>query len=283
MVKILVTGANGQLGKELEKLSPNFSDFKFLFYDKNALDIADADAVRQCFEQEEINYCVNCAAYTAVDKAEEEEELAFKINALGPENLAKACDRSQATLIQISTDFVFDGKQSTPYKETDLPSPLSVYGKSKLKGELTACENNPKTIVIRTSWLYSWFGKNFLKTILRLTKEREELKVVYDQIGTPTQAADLAEAILKIILKLEEGNISDPYGLYHYSNEGVASWYDFAAAILEMSGSKIKLLPILSEDFPTPAQRPALSVLDKRKIKEVFGLEIGHWMERLKN
>ena len=224
-----------------------------------------------------IDYCINCAAYTAVDKAETEVEKAFEINAKGAKNLALVCNAQDAILIHISTDFVFDGNKTEPYTETDVPKPISVYGASKLQGEVEVQKTLKKHFIIRTSWLYSEHGANFMKTMLRLAEIRDEISVVSDQIGTPTYAGDLADVILKIIRSKQQN-----FGLYHYSNEGVASWYDFAKAIFEASDLKVKTIPIKTEAYPTPAKRPVYSVMDKTKITSILGVETRNWQDSLK-
>lgn len=276
MNKILVTGAHGQLGTELNFLSSLLENHQFIFVGQNDLDITDADAVNNFFSKEKYTAVINCAAYTAVDKAETEKEIAFKVNANGAGNLAVACKQVNAKFIHFSTDFIFDGTNSVPYKEEDKSNPLSVYGESKLTGEEQVLLNNPDTILIRASWVYSSFGNNFVKTILKLCKERESLNVIYDQTGTPTYARDLAAAVLKIVQSKEWKP-----GIYNYSNEGVASWYDFAVAIRDIAGLRTKILPIETSQYPTPAERPKYSVLNKKKIKETFGLEIPYWRESL--
>ncbi|GAA4830404.1 dTDP-4-dehydrorhamnose reductase [Algivirga pacifica] len=274
MKKILVTGANGQLGQELRELSKQQTD-SFVFVDIDQLDITEQQGVQQLFQEEGFDYCVNCAAYTAVDKAESDQALAEKVNVLGVKVLAETCQQFGAKLIHISTDFVFDGKSFLPYKEEDKTKPISVYGLTKLQGEQQALKANPKTVVLRTSWLYSSFGNNFVKTMLRLGSEREELGIIVDQIGTPTYAGDLAKVVVEIIRQDKE-----LFGVYHFSNEGVASWYDFALAILE--GAEVKVNPIPTVAYPTPAARPHYSVLDKTKIKEAFDIEIPYWRTSLK-
>ncbi|MGA1227596.1 MAG: dTDP-4-dehydrorhamnose reductase [Tamlana sp.] len=288
MINVLVTGANGQLGLCIKDLERNYTDLNFIYTDYEDLDITDLNQVNQFFEiHKPIHYCVNCAAYTAVDKAEEEPELAFKINAEGPKNLAMACLENKATLIQISTDFVFDGTTTTPYKESDLPNPISTYGASKWEGEKHIQAILAKQFIIRTSWLYSPYGSNFVKTMLHLAETKTELNVVNDQIGTPTNAYDLAEAIIHIISKhmlLEQNNeLKKLYGTYHFSNEGACSWYDFAKKIFSINKINIDLQPIPSSSYPTPAKRPVYSVLDKSKIKHVFGVNIQSWEQSLKN
>ena len=266
--KILVTGANGQLGTELQKL---LSDA--IFTDVDVLDITDLEMVKKFVKDNNIGTIVNCAAYTAVDKAEDDEERAQKINEVGPYNLAM----SGAKIIHVSTDYVFDGKGYKPYLEDDETNPVSVYGKTKRAGELAVINNAKIGVVIRTAWLYSAHGGNFVKTMRKLGSERESLNVVADQIGTPTFAGDLAEAIVKIIPQLSEEN----RGIYHFTNEGVCSWYDFAVEIMDKSMLKCKVNPIPSSQYPTRAVRPFYSVLSKLKIKEVSGVEIKHWKDGL--
>ncbi len=278
MKNILVMGGKGQLASCIKDVEKNLTGFNFIYVDYDELDITKEEQITAFFDREEIKYCINCAAYTAVDKAESEPEFARNVNEKGARFLAKSCEEYNAVFIQISTDFVFDGKQSFPYTETDKTTPLSIYGVTKLDGEKATISSVQKHFIIRTSWLYSEYGNNFLKTMLRLGEEREELSVVCDQIGTPTYAGNLAEIILKIIAEN-----SDSYGVYHYSNEGVASWYDFAKAIFEESETKIKLLPIKTEEFLTPAKRPSYSVMDKSKIKETFNLEIPYWRDSLRS
>ena len=278
---ILVTGSNGQLGNELREIASKTKDFHFTFVDIDELDITDSDAVDNYFTNNTIDYCINCAAYTAVDKAEEEKLLALAINANGPKILAAACKKIKATFFHISTDFVFDGKGNTPYSEADQARPLSIYGKSKRKGEVEAMIENPKTIVIRTSWLYSSFGKNFVKTMQKLGKERESMGIVYDQVGTPTYAADLASAIMEIIQLIPTLQDLSIFGLYHYCNAGICSWYDFAKSIFRMSNIEIKVKPILTEEYPLPAKRPTYSVLDTQKIRNKFNIRIPYWYDSL--
>lgn len=282
-MKILITGAYGQLGNEIKVLSVAFPDWQFLFTDVDALDITDENALEIWFQNNKPNYIVNCAAYTAVDKAETDSETAIKVNSLAPQLLAKQAKKSGAKLIHISTDYVFDGESFTPYTEEADVNPKSVYGETKLHGEQNCLEENPETIIIRTSWLYSAFGNNFVKTMLKLGKERGQLKVVYDQIGSPTYAADLASTILSIIQISEKQPDRFVPGIYHYSNGGVASWYDFAKAIFEISGVNCKVDPVLSDQFPTAAKRPHFSVLNKSRIKNVFGIAIPYWRESLEN
>ncbi len=276
MSKVLVTGAHGQLGTEINFLSSLLENHNFVFVSHADLDIADPVAVADFFSKEDFTTIINCAAYTAVDKAETDKELALNVNATGAANLAMAAKRTGARFIHFSTDFVFDGNHSVPYLETDPTNPLSVYGATKLVGEKQVMEANPDAVIIRTSWVYSSFGNNFVKTILRLCKEREQLNIIYDQIGTPTYARDLAAAVLKIIAQPEWKS-----GIYNYSNEGVASWYDFAIAIRDLAGLKTTILPIETAQYPTPAVRPKYSVLNKKKIKETYGLQIPYWRDSL--
>lgn len=275
-VKILVTGANGQLGKELKQLSSTFPQFEFQFLSREDLPIHHFELVRNFFNAYHPNYLINCAAYTAVDRAESEKELAFQVNGEAVGVLAAVCKEKSCRFIHISTDYVFDGTATVPYKEDHPVNPQSVYGASKLEGEQQAFRFNPDSIVIRTSWVYSEFGKNFVKTMLKLMQEREELNVVSDQVGSPTYAADLAAAILHII---SSGKWKG--GIYHYSNEGVISWYDFAVAIKELSGFTCVVNPIPTLQYPTPAKRPAYSVLDKSKIMATFDLPIPDWKKSL--
>jgi dTDP-4-dehydrorhamnose reductase len=281
-MKILVTGAYGQLGNEINCLIDKYPDWQFLFTDADTLDITNEKALEIWFQNNKPNYIINCAAYTAVDKAESDTESAEKVNALAPKLLAKQAKIIDAKLIHISTDYVFDGESFTPYSEAVKVNPKSVYGETKLQGELNCFKENPDTIIIRTSWLYSSFGNNFVKTMLRLGKERRQLNVVFDQVGTPTYAADLANIILSIIEISEKEPEKFVPGIYHYSNEGVASWYDFAKAVIEISEVKCTVSPVRSVQFPTPAKRPDFSVLDKSKIKNTFGITIPYWRESLK-
>lgn len=279
---VLVTGANGQLGQSLQFIAENYPDIEFVFCNSQKLDITDYDNVNAVFNEFIPDYCINAAAYTAVDKAETEPEKAFAINVLGAQNLAKMCKINNTVLLHVSTDFVFDGSKKTPYTETDTPNPTGVYGQTKLDGEDTIKELWAKYFIIRTSWVYSQFGNNFMKTMLRLASERDELSVVNDQIGTPTNAVDLAEVLIKIIDSCHAELVSvSNYGIYNFSNEGQCSWYDFAKKIFEVNNINIKLQPILTTSYPTPAQRPAYSVLDKSKIKTVFGIEIEDWEDSL--
>ncbi|QIA07799.1 dTDP-4-dehydrorhamnose reductase [Draconibacterium halophilum] len=276
-MKILITGAYGQLGNELNVLSENYPEWEFVFTDVDSLDITDEEQVKNYFDDNGFDLVINCAAYTAVDKAESDFENAQKVNALAPKFLARYSKANGAKFIHVSTDYVFAGDGHFPYEETDAVAPNGAYGRTKLEGEQNCRAENPETVIVRTAWLYSAFGNNFVKTMLRLGKEKEELGVVFDQVGSPTYAADLAQAILKIA---ESENFVP--GIYHYSNEGVTSWYDFALAIFEISGVDCKAIPVLSENFPSPVKRPAYSVLNKAKIKETYKLEVPYWRDSLK-
>lgn len=274
---ILVTGANGQLGSELNIIS-TYEAFDFIFTDIDEMDLTNASAVNSFFNTQKIDFCINCAAYTAVDKAEKNVETARLINVDAVQNLAEACTINNTYLIQVSTDFVFRGDSFLPLTEEIKPDPISVYGFTKLEGENIALKTNKRTIVIRTSWLYSSFGNNFVKTMMRLGKERDELGVIVDQIGTPTYASDLAKVIIDII---KNPDLEDKCGLYHYSNEGVASWYDFAKSIFDIKSIDVNLNAINTSQFPTPAKRPAFSVMDKSKIKDSFNIKIPYWRDSL--
>lgn len=279
MKKILVIGANGQLGNCFKKLSSDFdSNFEFNFASSEDLDITDRNAIDDFFDDFKPDFCINAAAYTAVDLAERESEKAFAVNAEAVGNIAEACKNTKATLIHISTDYVFDGESNISYSEDNFTNPQGVYGASKLKGEELAIENNPKTIVIRTSWLYSEFNKNFVKTMLNLFTIKDELGIVADQFGQPTNANDLAEVVMKIIE-------SDPktFGVFHFSNYPETNWFEFASKIAEFSDSKIKLKAISTEEFPTPAKRPKRSTMALDKIEEVYKVEPIHWEHSLQD
>ncbi len=276
--KILVTGANGQLGKELQQAAPAYPDFEFIFLSREDLPIHHFEMVRHYFSVYKPDYLINCAAYTAVDRAELEKDRAFQINGEAVGVLAAVCNKYGTKLVHISTDYVFDGMAKEPYKEDAPTNPQSVYGASKLQGEKEALQFAPGCIIIRTSWVYSGFGKNFVKTMRKLMSEKEEINVVNDQLGSPTYAADLAEAILQIIAS---GNWQP--GLYHYSNAGIISWYDFALTIKELTGSACKINPIPTSQYPTPAKRPAWSALDTTKIQETFGIKMKGWKESLES
>lgn len=277
MKNILVTGANGQLGNEMRVLSAEHKEHNYFFTDVAELDICNEQAVMAFVKENDIHVIVNCAAYTAVDKAEDNMELCTKLNSDAVGYLAKAAENNQAEFIQISTDYVFDGTNHLPYKESDATCPNSVYGVTKLAGEKNALEYCKKTMIIRTAWLYSTFGNNFVKTMIRLGKERETLGVVFDQMGTPTYARDLARAIFAAIYK---GVVP---GVYHFSDEGVCSWYDFTKAIHRIAGvTTCKVNPLHTDEYPAKAPRPNYSVLDKTKIKNTYDIEIPHWEESLK-
>ena len=278
MATILITGAYGQLGHEFQALQLEFPELDFVFTDRDQLDIANADQVKSFFDRQPFDYCLNCAAYTAVDKAESEPALAYLINEKGPANLAAACQEHGATLIQFSSDYVYHNALNRPLLETDPVTPKGVYAASKLAGEQAAIAANPQTLVLRTSWIYSSFGHNFVKTMLRLSRERRQLKVVYDQIGAPTYARDLARNVLDII---QSEQAARHPGIYNFSNEGVTSWYDFALAIFELSGVHCQVTPIGSSAYPTAANRPHYSLLDKEKFKTTFGKTIPHWKASL--
>ncbi len=286
---VLVTGANGQLGQAIQSISEKHPEVAFVFCDSSFLDITNLINVNQVFNQVKPDYCINAAAYTAVDKAETEIEKAYLINVAGAKNLAEACKENNTILLHVSTDFVFDGSMTSLYEksgytEEDIPNPTGVYGQTKLDGEKAIQETFDNYFIIRTSWVYSKFANNFMKTMLRLGSERDSLSVVNDQIGTPTNAFDLAEALIKIILYTESRNVSSSdsnFGIYNFSNEGQCSWYDFANKIFEENNITIDLKPIPTTSYPTPAKRPAFSVLDKTKIKRVFGLQINKWEDSL--
>lgn len=276
MTKILVTGSGGQLGSELQILSEKNPALEFTFTDVADLDITREENVMSFFRLHKFDFCVNCAAYTAVDKAEEDREKCDLINITGVANLAEACQAHGAALIHISTDFVFNGTAYRPLREDDGTNPVSYYGLSKLKGEQAVQQILNSHIIIRTSWLHSAFGGNFVKTMLQLAKTKTELNVIADQVGSPTYARDLAQTVITIIEKE-----NPTFGLYHYSNEGTASWYDLAVAVFEYADIAIKVNPIRTEQYPTPAKRPHYSIMDKAKIKSAFGVEIPHWRQSL--
>ena len=277
MRNILVTGANGQVGSELQTLSRDYADH-FYFTDKDTLDITDQDQIDEFIRHNAIDVIINAAAYTAVDRAEEDEENADKVNHLAVKYLAQAAKSQGITLIHISTDYVFDGSNCKPYTEEDVTHPQGVYGATKLAGEKVLLDINPQnSLIVRTSWVYSSFGANFVKTMLHLGKEREQLGVVFDQVGTPTYARDLAQAILQILPRINNQHVA----IYHYTNEGVCSWYDFAKAIMQKAQLECHVNPIETKEYPTPAKRPHYSVLNKGKIKRDFQLTIPHWKESL--
>ena len=278
MTTILVTGGNGQLASCIKDVEKQYDDLNVIYTDHLELDICNLNQIQTFFKSNpQINYCINCAAYTAVDKAETEAEKAFEINATGAKNLAQVCNDHDAILIHVSTDFVFDGEKNEPYTETDAANPISVYGASKLQGEVEIQQALKGHFIIRTSWLYSEYGNNFMKTMLRLAETRDGISVVSDQIGTPTYAGDLAEIIIQII-----NTKTEKYGIYHYSNEGVASWFEFAKEIFKLTKNKTKVNPIPSIEYLTSAKRPKYSVLDKKKIIDVFKIDIPFWRDSLK-
>ena len=297
--KILVSGKNGQLGNEFQQLSTQFPRIEFIFLDKQSLDIADDSSVKAAFEKYTPSHFINCAAYTAVDKAETEQEVAYKTNAEAVGNIARYAYQFNTKLIHVSTDYVFDGNANNPYKETDATNPVNYYGYTKWLGEQLALRNNPNTIIIRSSWIYSSYGHNFVKTMLRLMKERKEISVVNDQFGSPTYAKDMAEAMLSIVngelsMVNEQDQTSNvkprPTGssgrdqtsnIFHFSNDGIISWYDFAVAIKEIEGFDCVIHPIPTTSYPTPAKRPAFSGLDKTKISDAFGIQLKNWKDSL--
>lgn len=276
MKKILVIGSKGQLGNEFQVLAKEYTAYHFYFYDIAELDIVNVELVNKSIGELKPDYLINCAAYTAVDKAETESELAYAINSDAVRNLAVACSANAVKFIHISTDYVFDGEATEPYTEESVTNPASIYGLTKLKGEQEAIKNNKNVIIIRTAWVYSVYGHNFVKTMLRLMKTKTELNVVADQFGSPTYANDLAAAILHII---SSGNWVA--GIYHFTNEGVITWFDFATEIKNMSGSSCVINPITTAQYPTPAKRPSYSVLDKTKIQETFGTRLKNWKDSL--
>jgi dTDP-4-dehydrorhamnose reductase len=282
-MRVLITGSNGQLGSEIKEIATKYSKLDFIFKDLPELDICNFEALQAFIMDNNINAIINCAAYTAVDKAEEDAEIAEKVNSKGVINIVNALQTVNGKLIHISTDYVFDGDHFLPYKETDPVSPIGVYGETKRAGELAVINSDIDSIVIRTSWLYSSYGNNFVKTMLRLGSEKENLGVIFDQIGTPTYARDLAKTCLEILTGVNALKISKNENLYHYSNEGVASWYDFAISIMELGGVNCKVKPIQTKDYPTLAKRPQYSVLNKSKIKTDFKIEIPYWRDSLKD
>ena len=282
-MNILITGSNGQLGSEIRELSASYKAVNFIFKDLPDLDICNFDEFQNFIIKNNITAVINCAAYTAVDKAEEDEVLAKKVNAEGVYNIVKALQKVNGKLVHVSTDYVFNGDHFLPYKESNPVSPIGVYGETKREGELAVINSTLEAIVIRTSWLYSSFGNNFVKTMLRLGAEKEQLGVIFDQVGTPTYARDLAKTCLEILCKDSSVDISENGSLYHYSNEGVASWYDFAISIMELGGKNCKVNPIQTKDYPTLAKRPQYSVLNKSKIKTDFKIEIPYWRDSLKD
>lgn len=279
MKKILVVGGNGQLGNCIRKIAPDFeTQYEFTFTDSQTLDITNQNQINDVFYDLKPDFCINASAYTAVDLAEKEEEKAFAVNAEGVGNLAEACAEYKTVLIHVSTDYVFDGETNLDYSEDDFTNPIGVYGNSKLKGEELALENNPKTIILRTSWLYSEFNKNFVKTMLNLFSQKDELGIVADQFGQPTNANDLAEAIMSII-----ENPNKSFGVFHFSNYPETTWFEFAKKIAEFSNSSVKLNALTTEQYPTPAKRPKRSTMSLDKIEKIYNIEPKHWENSLED
>jgi len=279
ITKILVTGANGQLANEIKTIAFQYPEYEFIFTTKEELPVENTEAVKSFFQKNKIGYCINCAAYTAVDKAESEKEKAFLINAGGAGNLAEICNNHQTKLIHISTDYVYDGSGNIPLKEENKTAPLNIYGSSKLKGEELVLEKNPAALIIRTSWVYSSFGNNFVKTMLRLFKEKNEINVVSDQYGSPTYAADLALTTMMFVEKIQQGNLLS--GIFNYCNEGIITWFEFAEAIKSLVNSKCLINPIPTSSYKTAAKRPQYSVLDTSKIKQSLQISIPGWKDSL--
>lgn len=277
MTNILITGSNGQVGSEFKSLSASY-EYKFFFTDRETLDITDKEAIKKFIVSNDIKIIINCAAYTAVDKAETDEANADNINNIAVKNLAKIAKDKNIKLVHISTDYVFDGEHYKPYVEYDATHPTGIYGKTKLAGEKAMIDINPlNSIIIRTSWVYSSFGNNFVKTMLRLGKERDSLGVIFDQVGTPTYAKDLAKVILDILAKINNEKVE----IYNYSNEGVLSWYDFAKEIMKMAKLECQINPIETKEYPTPASRPHYTLLNKSKIKNTFNVSVPYWKDSL--
>jgi dTDP-4-dehydrorhamnose reductase len=276
MKKIIVIGSKGQLGNEFQELEKQYPSFQFFFYDVEEMDIVNKDLVEKGIGEVQPDYVINCAAYTAVDKAETDKELSFSINSNAVRNIALACSANDVKFIHISTDYVFDGEASEPYTEDSDVNPSNIYGLSKLKGEQEAVKGNPDVIIIRTAWVYSVYGNNFVKTMLRLMNSKPEINVVSDQYGSPTYAHDLAEVIIHII---SSGKWTP--GIYHFTNEGVISWFDFASEIKKLSALSCVIHPITTEQYPTPAKRPKYSVLNKSKIQQAFRVKLKDWKESL--
>ncbi len=283
MIKILITGANGQLGSDLRVITPTHTDLLCVFTDIETLDITDSQKLKLFLDEHAFDWLINCAAYTAVDKAEMEVDKAYLINKTAVELLASECKQRNIRLIQISTDYVYDGCTWNPYLEGDATNPKSVYGASKLAGEQALIDSGAEYLIIRTSWLYSSFGGNFVKTIRRLATERPQINIIYDQIGSPTYSHDLALTIINIIKQISYSANRNLNEILHYANEGVCSWYDFAKAIVELSNYNCKVNPIETSDYPTPAKRPAYSVCNKKKIKTLYQIEIPYWKDSLAN
>jgi dTDP-4-dehydrorhamnose reductase len=277
---IIVTGKNGQLGWEISQLASQFNQFQFVFVDVDELDLSKPETISSFFAKYQPQYFIHCAAFTAVDKAETEKELAYNINAISTGEIAKECAKINCPLITISTDYVFNGNGTEPYKTNQTAEPINYYGYSKWIGEKLALENWNKTVIIRTAWVYSTHAHNFVKTMLRLMNEKPELKVVNDQIGSPTYAADLAKAILQVVNQWHSGN--QTFGIYHYTNSGIISWYDFACEIKALSGLNCTVHPVASSEYPTPAKRPSYSVMDTHNIVEDFKVELVDWKKSLK-
>lgn len=284
MTHVLVTGGNGQLGRVLQLIAPQHPFFNFTFADLREMDITNVRSVHSFFKTKRFDYCINCAGYTAVDRAESDPVTTQRVNVTGVEHLAQSCRLNNTRLIHLSTDYVYHNHKNTPLYETDPTHPKGVYAKSKLDGELVARQILPSTTIVRTSWMYSGYGRNFLKTMLELGRRRRSIKVVYDQIGTPTYANDLARVLLQIIEKVERQKVSREAlaGIFNYSNEGVTSWYDFACTIFDLEKLDCVVKPIESKDYPTPAKRPPFSVMSKEKIRKTFGLAIPHWRSSLR-
>jgi dTDP-4-dehydrorhamnose reductase len=276
-MKVLVTGGKGQLGQAIQALTPKYTNISFYFADSSETDITSIDSLDNTFNTIKPDYCINAAAYTAVDKAESEQESAYAVNVTGAKNLAQICKKYGTVLLHVSTDFVFDGNKETPYTEEDKTDPKGVYGLTKRDGEEEIQKNMEEYYIVRTAWVYSEYANNFMKTMIRLGKERDSLNIVSDQIGSPTNANDLADALIQIILSGKKA-----YGIYHFSNEGIASWYEFACEIFKVNNIEVQANPIPSSAYPTPATRPAYSLLDKSKIKNIFGIHINDWKESLK-
>jgi dTDP-4-dehydrorhamnose reductase len=278
---VLVTGANGQVGQELRVLAALYPTFEFVFTSHDTMPVNDEAAVQKVFAAHKPVYCINCAAYTAVDKAESEQDFAYQVNAEGTRILAAACKANNTRFIHISTDYVFNGQSPAPYTEDAATDPVNTYGATKLKGEQLCLQYNPEAIIIRTAWVYSSFGKNFVKTMMKLMQDRPAINVVSDQVGAPTYAADLAKCMMHIVAGDYAKTVNWVAGIYHYSNQGRISWHEFAVAIKELTGSACTVNPIPSEQYPTPAKRPAFSLLDTNKIRNTFHCTIPEWKDSL--
>lgn len=282
MKQILVTGADGQLGSEIKLLAEKTTEFNFFFTDINTLDITDKNQLDSFFSENNIDYVINCAAYTAVDKAEDEPDIAWLVNVEAVKNLVEICVKYKTFFFHISTDYVFNGKNYSPYKEDHIKEPVSVYGKTKYEAEKVIIRSSVNSIILRISWLYSSFGNNFVKTILKLSKTKKELCVISDQAGTPTYAKDVAKTVLHILTSISNNKYkTNKTEVFHFTGEGICSWYDFAIEIVEKTGADCKIIPIETKEYPTAATRPPYSVLCKTKIKETFGITIRHWKESL--